>query len=345
LEIRLAGGGTSGTIEVAIGECVGEFAVIDNEPTSAQVVARGSTEVLMVPGEQLWSELIPAPGFARNLLQILTRRLRRLAESQAAYERLRRELQVARQIQSSMLPSGERMFPDRADIGCAATMDAAAEVGGDFFDAFFLDDRRLFFAVGDVSGKGIGAAVFMARCLTLLRQEALKRKSMVELAKRLNAGLAEGNEGGPFLALFAGILDTESGDLRFVNGGLCPPLVRRGDTWTRPAMPRGLVLGIFPEFEYGLGRLRLRTGDALAVFTDGVTDAAPAVGEGFGEARLAAALTASKDASAPGLVAAVQESVRSYVGGAPPVDDFTLLVLERCSADTPEAGDLGLGGS
>ena len=227
------------------------------------------------------------------------------------------------------------MFPDHPEVGCAATMDAAAEVGGDFFDAFFLDDRHLFFAVGDVSGKGIGAALFMARCLTLLRQEALKRRPVRELAARLNAILAEGNDGGPFVARVAGILDTVSGELRFVNGGLGTPLLRRGSHWERPTMPRGLVLVIFPEFDYGPGRLRLRTGDALVVFTDGVTDAAPAGGEAVGEARLIELLTATGSASAPALVAAVQEHVGSYVKGAPPVDDFTLLVVERRSADVP----------
>jgi sigma-B regulation protein RsbU (phosphoserine phosphatase) len=333
LQIRLAGGAASGTIEVLPGECVGEFSIIDGQPTSARVVASGICEVLLLPEEFVCAELIPAPSFARNLLQILTRRLRRAAQGQAAYERLLQELQVARQIQSSMLPRGERMFPDHPEVGCAAAMDAAAEVGGDFFDAFFLDDRHLFFAVGDVSGKGIGAALFMARCLTQLRQEALKRRPMRELAARLNAALVEGNEGGHFLALFAGILDTTSGETRFVNGGLGAPLVRRGDRWERPVMPRGLVLGIFPEFEYGPGRLRLRTGDALAVFTDGVTDAASSDGEAFGEPRLAALLTDSGSASAPALVAAVQAGVRSYVKGAPAVDDFTLLIVERRSVD------------
>jgi sigma-B regulation protein RsbU (phosphoserine phosphatase) len=108
-------------------------------------------------------------------------------------------------------------------------------------------------------------------------------------------------------------------------------------------MPRGLVLGIFPEFAYGAGRLRLRTGDALAVFSDGVTDATPADGGAFGEARLVAALTAARDASAPGLVAAVRESVRLHVRDAPPVDDFTLLAVERRTSDralTREPRDL-----
>ncbi len=329
LQIRLGDGGVAGMIDVTPGECVGEFSIIDGEPTSALVVAAGPCEVLVIADDRVWTELIRVPSFARNLLQILTRRLRRAAQSQAAYEQLRKELQVARQIQSSMLPRGTGMFPDHPEVGCAAAMDAAAEVGGDFFDAFFLDDRHLFFAVGDVSGKGIGAALFMARCLTLMRGEALKRRPVRDLAARLNAVLAEGNEASHFLALFAGVLNTRNGETRFVNGGLGTPLVRRGGRWEGPAMPRGLVLGVFPEFEYGPGRLRLAPGDALAVFTDGVTDAAPQGGEAFGEERLVAALTAAGDASAPGLVAAVQDSARAYVRGAAPVDDFTLLIVGR----------------
>jgi sigma-B regulation protein RsbU (phosphoserine phosphatase) len=150
---------------------------------------------------------------------------------------------------------------------------------------------------------------------------------------RLNAALAEGHEAAHFVALFAGILDTRSGETRFANGGLGTPFVRRAGRWEGLAMPRGLVLGVYPEFEYDPGRLRLGDGDALAVFTDGVTDAAPPDGERFGEARLLASLTAAADPSASGLVAAVQGEVRTHVKGAPPVDDFTLLVVERRSDD------------
>jgi hypothetical protein len=334
LQIRPAGAGAHGAIDVAPGGCVGELSIIDGQPTSAQVVATGESLVLALPDEHVWAELMPAPAFARNLLRILTGRLRRAVHSQAAYERLRHELQLAQEIQSSMLPQGERLFPERPEIGCAAAMDAAAEVGGDFFDAFFLDERHLFLAVGDVAGKGIAAALFMSRSLTLLRQEALRRRPVRELVTRLNAALAVGNENGPFVALFAGVLDTRSGELRFVNGGLGAPLVRRAGRWERPEMPRGLVLGVYPEFEYGPGRLRLGPGDALAVFTDGVTDAAPADGEAFGETRLVEVLETTPDTSAAGLVSAVRAKVRGHVRGAPAVDDFTLLVVERRSEES-----------
>jgi serine phosphatase RsbU (regulator of sigma subunit) len=330
LEIRFAGG-APGSIEVEAGDCVGEFSIIDGEPASAWVVARGACELLGLPEHSVWSSLFTLPAFVRNLLQILTQRLRRAVQRQAAYDQLLKELQVARVIQSSMLPVGHGMFPDHPELSCGAAMDAAAAVGGDFFDAFFLDERHLFLAVGDVAGKGIAAALFMARCLTLLRQEALQRRPVRELMGRVNQTLAQAGEAGPFLALFAAVLDATSGELRFANGGLGTPLLRRAGRWERPAMPRGLVLGIFPEFEYEAGRLRLAPGDALAVFTDGVTDAAGTEGEPFGEARLLEALEQAGDPPAPEVVSAVRERVRAFVGGADPVDDFTLLVVKRCA--------------
>jgi phosphoserine phosphatase RsbU/P len=329
LQIRPSGGASPAAVEVHPGECVGEFSIIDGEPTSARVVAAAASEVLALPEEYFWSDLLPQPSFVRNLMRSLTGRLRRSAQIQLAYEQVLQELQVARQIQSSMLPRLEGLFTEHPGVNCAAVMDAAAEVGGDFYDVFFLDDRHLFLTVGDVAGKGIGAALFMARCLTLLRNEALRRRTVRDVLARVNASLAEGNESGPFVAVFAAVLDVESGELRYANGGLGAPRVRRAGRWERPVMPRGLVLGVFPEFDYAPGRLRLAPGDALAVFTDGVTDAVASDGEMFGESRLDAALAGAGNAAASAVVAAVQESVRSFARCAPPADDFTLLVLER----------------
>jgi Cyclic nucleotide-binding domain len=190
-------------LEVGPGECVGEMSIIDGEPTAAEVVAAEPSEVVVIPEERVWTELIPNPGFARGLLQLLTRRLRRAAHGQAAYEQLRRELLVAREIQSAMLPPGSGLFADRPDVAWAAFMDPAAEVGGDFYDAFLLDDRHLFLAVGDVAGEV----------------------------------LAEGNDSGHFLALVAAILDLVSGVLRVANGGFGAPLVRRAGHWEPLPMP------------------------------------------------------------------------------------------------------------
>ena len=185
VEVRLEA--TSGTVSrVEPGECFGEMAVIEGRPASAWVVAASACEILRVPEERVFSDLLPLPGFARGLLRLLSARLRLTLERQATWEQVRKELRLAREIQSSMLPRAGVLFPERPEVDCAATMDPATEVGGDFYDAFFLDERHLFFAVGDVAGKGVSAALFMARSVTILRAEALRRRPLHELLGRVN---------------------------------------------------------------------------------------------------------------------------------------------------------------
>ena len=169
-------------IPILPGESVGELSVIDGKPTSAYIVAMSEARVLDLPGSLFWSRLAPIPGVMRNLISALTVRMRRSNEAiltaqrkQLDLEHLRRELQVARQLQTSMIPLAGRLFPERRDVEIAGMMTPASEVGGDFFDAFFVDDRHLFLCVGDVSGHGIPAALFMARTMGLIRIAAMAR--------------------------------------------------------------------------------------------------------------------------------------------------------------------------
>jgi sigma-B regulation protein RsbU (phosphoserine phosphatase) len=318
---------------VGPGETIGEMSVIDGQPPSAWVVAAGPSAVLQVPGERVWSELLRRPAFARGLLQCLTARLRQTLERQATLDRVRKELRLAREIQASMLPPAGALFPDRADVDCAAAMDPAAEVGGDFYDAFFLDERRLFFAVGDVAGKGMAAALFMARALTLLRAEALRRRPLHDVLGRLNEALQ--NEQATFVALFCGVLDCWSGSLRYASGGGLAPLVGCAGSWRHLPAPRGLVVGAIPGFRYETGRARLLAGEALVVFTDGVTEAPDRAGELFGEGRLAETLRACRGERAIALVDRVREAVRAFAAGGRAHDDLTLLVVRRPSEDLP----------
>src|SRR5262245_43266656 len=258
LTVRLEGA-FGAVSHVGPGECLGEMSVIDGQPASAWVVAEEPCETLCVPEERLWSDFLSRPEFARGLLRLLSGRLRHVLERQTAFELMRKELKLAREIQSSMLRPGGALFPDRSDLDCAAAMDPAAEVGGDFYDAFFLDERHLFFAVGDVSGKGIGAALFMARALTLLRAEALRRRPLHEVLGRVNEALAAGNEQATFVALSCGVLNTRSGACRYANGGGGAPLVRCRGRWTALPMPRGLVVGAMPGFSFASARMRFRS--------------------------------------------------------------------------------------
>lgn len=339
VEVRLEGAPAAVTL-LRAGECVGELSVIDGQPPSAWVVAAKRCVVLSVPAERVWSELMPLRGFARGLLRLVSARLRHTLERQSAWDRLRGELRLAAQIQASMLPASGPLFPERRDLDCAAAMDPAAEVGGDFFDAFFLDERRLFFAVGDVAGKGIGAALFMARSLALLRSEALVRRAPNELLRRLNDTLARGNEQATFVSLFCGVYDTWTGVLRYGNGGALAPYLRARGNWGRIAMPPGVVVGALDGCAFGPGRVRLAPGDELVVFTDGVTEAgSPAQGL-FGEPRLSALLNGSGPLAAAARLQQVRAAVRSFESGLPPSDDLTLFVLRRPS----RTGEPGLQG-
>jgi sigma-B regulation protein RsbU (phosphoserine phosphatase) len=328
VEVRLEGA-ASAVSRVQAGECVGELSVIDGQPASAWVVAAEPCLLLSVPAERVWSKLLPLPGFARGLLRLLGARMRHTLERQSAWDRLRGELRLAAQIQSSMLPASGVLFPERTEVDCAAVMDPAAEVGGDFFDAFFLDERRLFLAVGDVAGKGIAAAMFMARSLALLRSEALRRRQPEELLRRLNEALAEGNEQATFVSLFCGVYDTWTGVLRYANGGALAPFARTRAGWRRLPMPRGVVVGALPGVEFSSSRARLAAGDELVVYTDGVSEASDPAREMFGEGRLAALLAGSEPLSAPARLQQIRAAVRGFESGLPPSDDLTLFVLRR----------------
>ena len=243
LEVRLEAAG--GTVNrVVAGECFGEMALVEGRPASAWVVATSPCRILRVPGERVFSELLPMPGFARGLLRLMSERLRQNLGRQASWEQVRKELRVAREIQSSMLPRAGVLFPERAEVDCAAAMDPAAEVGGDFYDAFFLDERRLFFAVGDVAGKGIGAALFMARSLTLLRSESLRQRPLHDLLGRVNEALV--SDQATFVSLFCGVLDCWNGTLRYASGAGSPPGCRRMGGGPASPCPAGSWWGPCP---------------------------------------------------------------------------------------------------
>ena len=329
---------------VGAGECFGEMSVLDGKEVSAVVVAARDAEALSIPEQVVWSDLLALPGVARNLMRIMSARMRSSIAAQHAIDDMLKELRLARDIQASMLPRGDPLFPDHEELDGCARMDPAAEVGGDFFDAFFIDDHRAFFSVGDVAGKGVAAALFMARSMTLLRQHALRRVSPRDVLSRVNNALAVGNDSATFVAAFCAQLDTRTGDLRYANGGGGAPLVRRSGRWERLPLPKGLVVGAIEGFAYEAGRTRLAAGDTLLVFTDGVTEAANEQGELFSERRLRALLDTTPALPAADLVGTVREEVRRFVGSSLPSDDLTLMAVryegpqsERGTLQTPSS--------
>jgi sigma-B regulation protein RsbU (phosphoserine phosphatase) len=326
-------------IAIHPGESVGELSVIDGKPVSAYIVAATDSRVLVLPGAVFWSRLAPMPGVTRNLLAALTARMRRSNEAvleaqrkQLDLEHLRRELLVARQLQTSMIPLAGRLFPERGDIEIAGMMNPASEVGGDFFDAFFVDERHLFLCVGDVSGHGIPAALFMARTMGLIRISAMSTRSPERLLERINEQLCAGNDASIFVTLFCAFLDVTSGRLVYANAGHCAPLVAAQDRAATIPMPPGALIGAMPGLRFEAKELSLAKGSALVCYTDGVTEAQSGDGRQFSLDRLLAIAAGHAGRPVEAMLEAVQRELAGFLGHGAPSDDCTILAVRRPAA-------------
>jgi len=324
--------------EIAVvnpGRSVGEMSLVDGRPVSAFVIAKVPSTVIAISEARFWDAMMPQRVIARNLFSMLSERMRmntelitRQLEEKLALEQMRKELRIAAGIQLTLVPQGDKLFPHRPDLDVCASMDPAKEVGGDLYDAFLINDRRLFVAIGDVSGKGIPAALFMARAVTALRSEALRHETPDHVLIAANATLCAGNDTSMFVSLFCGMLDLDTGEFQYSNAGHNPPLIRRGHgSFRYLEVPTGLVTGVMDIASYSLGTLRLEPEDALVLYTDGVTEAINGDGALYDEDRLVAILAHEGESDAHALVATVRADVRHFVGDAPVADDITILAL------------------
>src|SRR5262249_32446721 len=269
-------------------ECVGELSAIDGKPASALVRAESDARVLTLPPGLFWSRLMPMPAVARNLLASLAERMRRSTDTmleaqrkRLALEYLQQELEVAHRLQAGMLPLRRPLFPERTDVEVAGIMEPASRVGGDLFDAFFVDEGRLFLCVGDVSGHGVPAALFMARAIGLMRIAAMGTTQPDRLLERINDELCIGNETCMFATLFCGFFEVASGRLAYSNGGHCAPMLVRRDGASRLPLPKGTATGVMPGLRYSAREIVLGRGEMLVCFTDGATEAQNAAAEEF----------------------------------------------------------------
>ncbi len=252
----------------------------------------------------------------------------RLAEMDQAEKLRAQEMKHAAMIQRSILPSNFPPFPDRGEFQLHAAMTPARGVGGDLFDFFLLDDDHLAFAVGDVSGKGVPAALFMAVTRTLLRATAPHQTSPAECMRYMNGALAAQNASGMFVTFFYGILDTRTGEIQFANAGHNLPYVFSSDGSMRTLEDRGgPVLGLFPNLTYDMATAQLAPGEGLLVFTDGVTEARNPADEFFEDERLEAYLRAHAAEPVEQLVSGLHKHMEQFAAGAPQADDITALAL------------------
>ena len=341
LRVHLDAAGSPTSFAIDGGQCVGELSLVDGEPVSAYVVSATASRVLVVPGEVFWSDLMAIPDVARNLMRMVVGRLRDRAEmivhsqrQQLRFEALQKELDAAQAIQLSMLPALPAISLGYPALEVHALMDPAREVGGDFYDVVAIDPQRALIAVGDVSGKGMPAALFMVRSMTVLRMAALRADPADGLLGRVNALLCDNNPSELFTTVFVGIVDTSTGRMTCYNGGHPPPLLSRaGGPFEPLSLPRSLVIGIVDGVPYPAVTVQLERGDRLVAFSDGVTEAEDPAGRLFGDDRLRASLDACGRHDAAGMVDAVRAAIEDFVGGAPQSDDITLLALSYHPVD------------
>ena len=253
-----------------------------------------------------------------------------------AAARIDAELAFAKAIQHSALPSVFPPFPTRKEFDIWATMDTAKEVGGDFYDFYFVNKDTLAFLIADVSGKGIPAAMFMMNAKAVLKSYAESGLDVNKVFTLGNEKLCEGNDAGMFVTAWMGFLNTETGEVTFANAGHNPPLVRHADgSFEYLKVRAGFVLAGMEGVKYRKNELQLAPGDVIYLYTDGVTEATNINDELYGEDRLLALLNANKEASMEELCKLVKEDVFAFAGEAPQFDDITMLALKYCGATAP----------
>ena len=257
-------------------------------------------------------------------------------EIDAHLARLENELEAARRLQMAMVPQSFPTPSAEFPIDLFASMEPAREVGGDLYDFFVTEDGMLCFLVGDVSGKGMPAALFMARAKSLIRiaTELMRSRhgasaSPADIIARVNRELCQDNSDMMFVTLFFAMLAPRTGDLEFCNAGHNLPYRINGKGLAEIEGGKGIILGVRPEAVYTTGRLALAPGESVYLFTDGVTEAADPQDDMFSEARLEAVLRAAAGGTSAEMVKSVAEAVRGFVGTALPSDDITMLAIRR----------------
>jgi sigma-B regulation protein RsbU (phosphoserine phosphatase) len=252
-----------------------------------------------------------------------------------ALSQIEAELQAARQIQLSMVPTEFLVPTSERPVEVYATLEPARRVGGDLYDFFWGEDGRMYFVVADVSGKGAPAALFMARTKTMIRLIAtlyrLPEGGPMEphrIIEKVNEGLSLENQQDMFVTVFLGVLDPATATLSFCNAGHnLPYLVRKINGVSAVNGARGKPLGIRPTFTYQTESLELAPGDSLFVYTDGITEALNTADELFSDERLEEALRSLTTVSVSEMVSGVMERVRAFAAGAVQADDIAAMAL------------------
>ncbi len=314
------------------GSVLGEMAMVDDRSRSATAVAVGDVELVRFDRPRFLELIRQTPEFAARVMNIMSVRTRRLMQEEVRRQRMEEELAIGHRIQLSLLPRG---CPQVPGYSFAAGYRAAHEVGGDLYDFIVQPDDRakVHLVIGDVTGKGVPAALYMAVSRTLLHTYALDGYGPGEALRRVNDFIREDAASPLLLSAFYAILDAGSGRLTYANAGHNPPLRLRAATGELELLEsRGLLLGAFNSFVADERSCTLDPGDFIVFFTDGITEARNAAGAFMDDEGLEAIVRSRPWSSAEAVVTAITDAVDAFAGGAAQADDYTVVVLQRLPA-------------
>jgi sigma-B regulation protein RsbU (phosphoserine phosphatase) len=295
---------------------------------TTEVIATGNLDIEL-PVFRSKDEVGRLADSFNHMKTSLKQYIKELTETTAAKERIESELKVAHDIQMSLLPKIFPPFPERKEFDIYATLEPAQEVGGDLYDFFLLSGDRLFFLVGDVSGKGVPAALFMAVTKTLLRRMAEKCIDPSLVLAQVNQELCRDNESTMFVTLFCGLLNFKTGDLLFSNAGHNPPLIIRSGQkpeWLK--VPEGFLLGVMEDAVYRTEKILLNPGDKILSYTDGVIEAMDRKKAFYSEKKLYSTVEKETNVPVDHLIRKVLQSIKEFRDGESLSDDLTLLALQ-----------------
>ena len=257
--------------------------------------------------------------------------IKTMQEEHSQLESIKGDLAVAREIQQAILPRIFPPFPEEAaNMDIAASMNAAKDVGGDFYDFFRIDDDKIGFVIADVSGKGVPAAIFMAVSRTLIRATGIRGVTPSECISYSNDLLAKESANNMFVTVFYGIYNIKTGEVTYTNAGHNPPyLIKAGGTIEQLPLSKDIVVGALDDFQFSEETLQLEHGETLLLYTDGVTEAINVNDEEYGEKRLEETLKDVTQQNCQQIINTVKANVKTFAGEAEQSDDITLLAIKR----------------
>jgi len=282
-------------------------------------------------------------GSVNRMAAALKEHIRDLQRITSEKERIGAELDVATKIQARMLPCVFPPFPHRSEFDIYASMQPAREVGGDFYDFFFVGIDTLAVVMADVSGKGVPAALFMVIAKTLIKNNAQSGKSPKDVFETVNNMLCEGNETGMFVTAFMGYLNVKIGTFTYVNAGHTPPALRTDGRYDLLTVKPGFVLAGMEGTRFTQGEITLQKGDELFLYTDGVTEAVDEKNALFGGKRMVEALNSSSGLPVNEVAVSIKREIKKFAGNAEQADDITVLALRYNGAGDAKKNPDGAG--